>query len=217
MSAMLRGQEARGEGDAARQITCWGRAVVSFSFHREPVFSGPFHRPFFIWRNVSRLCCHSASFGTLLWSVNKWQLRCRYFNNLSPELRLDRFTIEQRVEQFNMCWTPSKQMQIVACYWVSHAYLLFECARLWVFCHYVVQCLHADVDDTTELVLDHANRQTDRPHRLIKNQFQEVCVCGRMCLDVTQRETGVCTNKQNGHQNVQRCEKELSYLYVIWY
>lgn len=32
--------------------------------------------------------------------------------------------------------------------------LLFECARLWVFCHYIVQSLHTNVDDATELVLD---------------------------------------------------------------
>lgn len=42
---------------------------------------------------------------------------------------------------------------------LSSAYLLFEGACLRIFCHYIVQCLNADVDDATELVLDHTNTQ----------------------------------------------------------
>lgn len=40
--------------------------------------------------------------------------------------------------------------------------LLFECARLWVFGHYIMQCLHTNVDDATELVLD----DTETEHRI---------------------------------------------------
>lgn len=149
--------DRRPEGRVMRQgrLRVEGRAVVSFSFHREPVFSGPFHRPFFIWRNVSRLRCHSASFSTLSWSVSKWQLLC-HFLNLSPEFSFERFKLEQHICN---C-TASKQMQIVAFYFDCHAYLLFECACFGIFCHYIVQCLYADVDDATEPVLDHANTQT---------------------------------------------------------
>lgn len=40
--------------------------------------------------------------------------------------------------------------------------LLFECACLWVFCHYIMQCLHTNVDDATEFVLD----DTETEHRI---------------------------------------------------
>lgn len=46
----------------------------------------------------------------------------------------------------------------------SHAYLLFEGACFGIFCHYIMQRLDADVDDATELVLDHANTQTTQSH-----------------------------------------------------
>lgn len=40
-------------------------------------------------------------------------------------------------------------------------YLLFEGACFRIFCHYIMQCFNADVDDATELVLDHTdNTQT---------------------------------------------------------
>lgn len=33
---------------------------------------------------------------------------------------------------------------------------LFEGACLWIFCHDIMQRLHADVNDAAEFVLDHA-------------------------------------------------------------
>lgn len=36
-------------------------------------------------------------------------------------------------------------------------YLLLESSSFCVFCHYIVQCLDTNVDDATELVLDHTD------------------------------------------------------------
>ena len=47
--------------------------------------------------------------------------------------------------------------------------LLFEGSRIGVLRHYVMQRLHTDVDDATELILDHT--ETHKEHTL------SMCVC----------------------------------------
>lgn len=60
----------------------------------------------------------------------------------------------------------------------KHGYLLFEGACFGILCHYIMQRLNADVDDATELVLDHtSNTQTTQAHFLL---IQQLCLC--VCL-----------------------------------
>lgn len=66
-------------------------------------------------------------------------------------------------------WKVQVLMQI-------HAYLLFEGARFRIFRHHVMQGLNGDVDDATELVLDHTDDKQTPPTHYSRGHSFNSCV-----------------------------------------
>lgn len=79
----------------------------------------------------------------------------------------------------------------------KRAYLLFEGARLRIFGHHVMQGLNGDVDDATELVLDHTEDRRSTPTYYSWDHIFNGCVLECKQMDACRKaQRAICPNKQ---------------------